>query len=179
MEQAWTFILPHTHTHTCIPTPSALTSAVSLFSPTIPSSNLCSFQSHCIANPNKGPKRSKPLKIPIHLHCLIISPPKKRGHFMIPNNSFISCLFPFPSLRPVRDNLSPWRPSNIRAIFLDFTKIVARLIHQPIRCQITGHFFGKFPHFHVQQMIRGPNFEVYQDNGFLWIFSMVHPQGLS
>lgn len=39
------------------------------------------------------------------------------------------------------------------------------------------HFFGKFPR--PKKLIRGPDFEVYQDDGFFWIFCMVHPHRLS
>ncbi len=43
----------HLATHTCILTPSALASAVSLFSPTIPASNLCSFQGSLYCQPKQ------------------------------------------------------------------------------------------------------------------------------
>lgn len=91
--------------------------------------------------PQKCTLKGKSLKIPIHLHCLIPPPQKKKmGHYIIPDILLFFCLF------PSRDFLENLAPPKIRAIFLDFTKIVAGFfsINQSEGKSLVT-FFWKFP----------------------------------
>lgn len=123
--------------------------------------------------PQKCTLKGKSLKIPIHLHCLI--PPPKKKKWVITSSLTFFCSF---VCFQVATFWKTWRPPRSEPSFWILQKLSQGF--SPSTNQKGNHWSLFFESFHVQKMIRGPNFEVYQGCWFPMVtFCMVHPHRLS